>query len=856
MAAVADDFDEVHLPVDITIESYDTILLLISSNEPGVLMPAISALREKISDESMVLRTISRIVELANTFKNDQVLIVISWYLAALANVTLNDKHYFDILSQSGAVPHIVKFASAFDSPSLSERCFESLVALAQDPVTSREIIANGALEAFKEALKRDDQSIQSQVSLALFRMSTDFENRRAIQESGLFDALIEFLASEDVDEEVLSNALQATSNIISDHECALHFEEKMGWNSIFPYLEDSDKNIQTYAYAIVAQISSYQSFQYHFDDELLQKFINALQDLEEFDPVLPYLLIILRNCCQIPLVSRALSQQVPLLIDRIFSSQTNDEIKQTTAEILAKLSVDPNTHSALLETEQLQRLSKLLRPEFPSTEGQNITNTRPVRKSIVRVLDSVCENRSIRGKLHEYGAIEQLVNILHETVAPNDPIPIPPSESPRAPPPAPPPTTKLGKQQPNTRSKVMSQDKYVEKTDRSEKGEKIEKAEKSTSEEEEALPEKKKEEEVNNGWTVDFQMIVLPMMYKMIGDSKLQSLLIERSLGDIEQLISSEYPDVLNTALLILATLAIDDAARENIANRPQFLKVLISLIGNRKVAIRRNALHAINSLAMIPKISIQLCSFGLIEKLKRFAASSQMINLNLSAFATNTLETLCNTNIVAKYWVKDVVDFTDPFEDGFYSIDPRSDRYRSIDDLLKDVIHLRIEDLLLDQERDEGLKEAVTALSESFAIHPEPVEVQQPKKNRKQKEATETQPTYVIPEWPQIVTAVATFVINRMGGPFKEGRIAYESEVSRCKYKTHSDVVMLGQLQVGEIRHRALLFKYLSKNYGFEVSIKRNRDDLSCIVKARKGSEVYNVSLTGNGDVITPSQ
>ena len=350
--------------------------------------------------------------------------------------------------------------------------------------------------------------------------------------------------------------------------------------------------------------------------------------------------------------------------------------------------------------------------------------------------------------------------------------------------------------------------------------------------------------------------VILLPMIYKMIGDAKLQHILIERSLGDIEVLITSDYPDVINTSLLILATLAIDDSARENIAARPNFLKGLINLISNRKVAIRRNSLHAINSLAMQPKISIQLCSFGLIEKLKRFAASSQMINLNLSAFATNTLETLCNTNVVAKFWVKDFVDFTDPFDDGFYSIDPRSERYHSIEDLLKDVIHLRIEDLLLDSERDEGLKDTITALAESFAVKPEPTEVVQPKKGaRKQKEQTEVQPTYVVPEWPQIASAVASFVIGKMGGPFQGGRIPYESEVSRCKYKTHSDVVMLGQLQVGEVRHRALLYKYLAKNYGFEVSIKRNREDLSCIVKARKGAEIYNVNLTGNGDIITPA-
>ena len=690
MAAVADDFDEVHLPVDITVESYDTLLLLMKSNEPQVLMPTISALREQVKDESLVTQCIDRLVELASTFKNDQVQIVISWYLAALAVSACSEKWAFEILSHSGAVPHIVNYSGAFDQPSLSEKCFEALVALSDDPVTSREIISNGALDVFKEALKRDDPTIQSQVSLALFRMSSDFENRRAILSSGLFDCLIDFLGSEDLDEEVLGYALQATGNIITDKECASLFEERMGWTHIYQYLDDGDKDIQTYAYTIVAQISNVPTFQYHFDDDLLQRFIGTLNDLEEFDPVVPHLLVVFKNCCRIPLVARNLAQQVPLFLDRIFSTQSDMSLKETMAEILAKLAGDANTHSALLESEQLVRICKLLGTEFTSTDDKTIENSRSIRKSTIIILDAVCENRSIRGKLHEYGAIDQLISILHETVAEPE-APQPEEKQPEE-----------GEQQPQ-------------------------------DEDQDAEPEAKPEqpaEVADDGWRVDFQMIILPIMYKMIGDSKLQKMLIEKSLGDLEVLIRSEFPDILNTSLLILATLAVDDGARSYIAERPSFMKEFIQLISNKKVAIRRNTLHAINSLSMMSKIAVQMCSFGLIEKLRRFAASSAMINLNLSAFATNCLETLCTSNTVAKFWVKDMLDFGDVIEDGFYSIDPRSETYRSIEDLLNDVIHLRIEALLLDQNRDEGLKEAIQALADTFIVKPETPESTSPKK------------------------------------------------------------------------------------------------------------------------------
>ena len=799
--AVADDFDEVHIPVDITVESYDTLLLLMKSNEPGVLMPAISALKEQIKDEALVKQCIDRLVELASTFKNDQVHIVVAWYLAALSMAACSEKWAFEILSRSGAVPHVVNFSRAFDTPSLFERCFEALVALAEDPVTSREIIANGALEVFKEALKRDDPAVQSQVALALFRMSTDFENRRAILESGLFDSLIGFLGSEDLDEEVLGHALRATGNIITDKECAAHFEEKMGWKNVFPYLEDGDKDIQTYAYTIVAQISNVPTFQYHFDNDLLQRFIETLNDLEEFDPVVPHLLVVFKNCCKIPLVARNLAQQVPLFMDRLFSTQTEVRIKEIIAEIIAKLAEDANTHSSIVEPEQLVRICKLLCPDYESTDGKPLQNTKVIRKCMMRVLDAVCENRSIRTKLHEYGAVEQLISILHETCTPTEKEPV-----------------------------------------------------NSTEEEPVSAPKP----EIDEGWRVEFQMIALPTIYKMIGDSKLQKMLIERSLDDLEKLIKSEFPDILNTCLLILATLAVDDTARTDIANRPDFLKTLIQLISNKKVAIRRNALHTINSLAMMQSIAVQLCNFGLIEKLKKFAASSAMINLNLSAFATNALETLCASNAVAKFWVKDILDFEDVIEDGFYSLDPRMETYRSIDDLLNDVIHLRTEVLLLDKERDDGLKEAVDSLAGTFNVRtePPPPATTPPKrgKGKKPEAAPPPEPTVVLPEWPQIALSVVDFVIKRMGGPFESGRIPFEADVSRCKYKTHSDVVMLGQLHVGTIRHRALLFKYLAQSYGMQVSVKRNRDDLSCEVRVKKGSDVYLVSLSGSGEILTP--
>jgi hypothetical protein len=69
---------------------------------------------------------------------------------------------------------------------------------------------------------------------------------------------------------------------------------------------------------------------------------------------------------------------------------------------------------------------------------------------------------------------------------------------------------------------------------------------------------------------------------------------------GDLAFFINNEYPDILNTSLLILATLENDEGSRLEIAHRPDFLKNLIELISNKKVATGRNSLHTINSLAM----------------------------------------------------------------------------------------------------------------------------------------------------------------------------------------------------------------------------------------------------------------
>jgi hypothetical protein len=59
-----------------------------------------------------------------------------------------------------------------------------------------------------------------------------------------------------------------------------------------------------------------------------------------------------------------------------------------------------------------------------------------------------------------------------------------------------------------------------------------------------------------DQSWRIEFQMIVLPDM--------------EKSLDDVEVLISSDFPDILNTSLLILATLVVHDAAREDVSQRP----------------------------------------------------------------------------------------------------------------------------------------------------------------------------------------------------------------------------------------------------------------------------------------------
>jgi hypothetical protein len=113
-----------------------------------------------------------------------------------------------------------------------------------------------------------------------------------------------------------------------------------------------------------------------------------------------------------------------------------------------------------------------------------------------------------------------------------------------------------------------------------------------------------------------------------------------------------------------------------------------------------------------------------------------------------------------------------------------------------------------LLDQDHDEGLWVAVQDLADTFAMwteHSSPVTAK--KKVGKQKEARgEIRETMTITEWPAGAISVANCVVQRMGVVFTTGRIPYESQVSRRRYKTHSDVVILCQLQVGAIRHWAL--------------------------------------------------
>jgi hypothetical protein len=156
--------------------------------------------------------------------------------------------------------------------------------------------------------------------------------------------------------------------------------------------------------------------------------------------------------------VSKSLTSQVTFVLERFSSKNRDIKSKEIISEIFAQLSKYRAAQSSLLDN-----------------EGSSIVNSKLIRKSGLLFLDSVCENRSIRSKLHDFGAVEQIINLLHEIVESND-----------------------------------------------------------------------------IGWKTEFQMITLPILYKMI--------------GDLAFFINSEYPDILNTSLFIL-----------EFANRPDFLKNLI---------------------------------------------------------------------------------------------------------------------------------------------------------------------------------------------------------------------------------------------------------------------------------------
>jgi hypothetical protein len=75
-----------------------------------------------------------------------------------------------------------------------------------------------------------------------------------------------------------------------------------------------------------------------------------------------------------------------------------------------------------------------------------------------------------------------------------------------------------------------------------------------------------------------------------------------------LEMLCSAAFPDILNTTLPILATLAPDEAASTDIAEHPQLMQILIALISKKKVAIRQCS----NSLAHMPMIVPEFCALA----------------------------------------------------------------------------------------------------------------------------------------------------------------------------------------------------------------------------------------------------
>jgi hypothetical protein len=266
------------------------------------------------------------------------------------------------------------------------------------------------------------------------------------------------------------------------------------------------------------------------------------------------------------------------------------------------------------------------------------------------------------------------------------------------------------------------------------------------------------------------------------------------------------------------LATLFDDEANRLAFTQTFSGLKLLIPLIKSPCDELCRQACWTLNCVCVTASIAIEARKLGLIEVLIDIQHDPQR---SISKFASSALDCLLCYHLSAKYWLRNVLHEKDVITDGFYDCGSAGPHLSAagesglppLDFFRQQEVNSKREIIEVDRSADERLRSLIqSVLDDAKSI------LQQSPPNIRS----------------ELLRMIARTVSKRFGGEVQPGAPGLNTKlhISELKLKLKSNVIPLGQVELGVYYHRALAFKILA-----DELFGRSTSSIPCDTRLERG-------------------
>ncbi|XP_065061689.1 armadillo repeat-containing protein 3-like isoform X1 [Rhopilema esculentum] len=776
-----DEFD----PLDLTTKKAQTVVLMLASPEDGVLQRACEALfkfSEKCDENKEQLLNLG----------------ALDYLLKLILHEDKTVKRNATMAIGSMATNSIVRKSLR------NLDCIQSLIALLGP---------------------EEDVLCHEFSSLAMASMAEEFASKVEIFEKGGLEPLINLLSSSDCD--VQRNSIQAIALLLQDYQSRAAFQELNGIEPVLKLL-DSD-------YPVIQELALHTLNRASMDTENriairdlggMDKLVDVIGK-KEFEDLHVLCLQVLSNCLKdIESVQHVQSTGVFSKLLAFIAESTNTEVQKFAATVIAACCKSEDNRRIFHEQETEKTLITLLTGE-----------SAEVSMAAAKALAAMSENLSSRDYIGKLEGIPTLIGMLKTDSADL-------------------------KEAVSLALANLSSGNANNCTEIVEKG--------GLDALIKLLPDNKP----------SLQGYAAVCLTNLAQDESWRSDMLR--LGVISGLViamQSNDTDVQNKACHLLSALLCDNDARSELFNE-NGLSHLINLLKSNHDSVRRNASWALTMCCVDNELSAEVTKLGGLSILQDLNQS----NSRKSPFTEAALERVLDSNLSAKYSLTGVLKSDNIITDGFYDLGrvKEGSDIPSLEILSKNAVDQRRPIFLINIAKHKTnnnnnkpkipiprIEAPQPPSDKTSSIKPAKSRVDARSKSRMKDEKTNnednqqrhqeiSQPTEVgnikkksSIQWhppfdeklakhidhckEKILTlettrkqieALSIFVSSKMGGPIPKDEVpkcSFELPISQLKLELNSNVIPIGEVQIGIYYHRALLFKAIADRIGISCSLVR---------------------------------